>query len=110
MGGWFALRLAFVRAVLIIPLVATTLWFAWFYRKTFSSLNRYIALRAITDDTGGAGRTGSGRSSPRDPESAVTEMTVDERREQGHEFINPNLVTPLHDVWVRRIKRMHTSV
>jgi len=100
MAGWLALRLAFVRALLIIPLIAFTLWFAWFYRKTFSSLNRYIALRAIADDTGGAGTGGL-----RDPESAVTEMTVDEHREQGLEFINPNLVVPLNDVWVKKLAR-----
>ncbi|RPB24884.1 DUF221-domain-containing protein [Terfezia boudieri ATCC MYA-4762] len=104
MAGWLALRLAFVRALLIVPLIAFTLWFAWFYRKTFSSLNRYIALRAIADDTGGAGTR-----SPRDPERAVTEMTVDERREQGLEFINPNLIVPLSDVWVKTIARDYSS-
>lgn len=66
----------------------------------FSSLTRYIALRAITDDTGGAGAR-----SPRDPESTVTGMTVDEHMEQGHEFINPNLVVPLDDTWVKKIAR-----
>ena len=100
MAGWLALRLAFGRALLIVPLIAFTLWFTWFYRKTFSSLNRYIALRAISDDTGGAGTR-----SPRDSESAVTEMTVDEHREQGLEFINPNLIVPLNDVWVKNIAR-----
>lgn len=98
MAGWLALRSAYIRALLIIPLIAVTFWFTWFYRKTFSSLNRYIALRAITDDTGGAGTR-----SPRDPESTVAGMTVDERREQDHDFINPNMIIPLNDAWVKKI-------
>lgn len=93
MAGWFALRSAFIRALLIVPLIAFTLWYAWFYRRTFSSLNRYIALRAIVDDTGGAGS--SGQSLHSDVESIAVAETVDERREQGHAFINPNLVMPL---------------
>jgi hypothetical protein len=97
MAGWFALRAAFFRALLILPLMATTVSFAWFYRRTFSSLTRYIALRAITDDTGGAG--GRGES---DEEGGLVETTVDERREQGHAFVNPNLVSPLEKVWLMK--------
>jgi len=97
MAGWLALRFAFVQAGLVIPLIPFTVWFAWFYKKQFSSLNRYIALRAIVDDTGGA--------RARDPESVVTEITVDESREQGLQFINPNLVVPLDDVWVKKMAR-----
>ena len=98
------MRSAYIRALLIIPLIAVTFWFTWFYRKTFSSLNRYIALRAITDDTGGAGTR-----SPRDPESTVAGMTVDERREQDHDFINPNMIIPLNDAWVKKIGHEYSS-
>ncbi|KAF8477563.1 hypothetical protein BDZ91DRAFT_29304 [Kalaharituber pfeilii] len=103
MGGWFALRSAFIRAVLIIPLIVFTMWFAWFYRRTFSSLNRYIALRAITDDSGGA-------AARNDPESAVIEPTVDETRELGHAFVNPSLIMQLDDVWVKQLSRAYNSV
>lgn len=104
MAGWLALRLAFFQAVLIIPLIAFTFWFSWFYKRTFSSLNKYIALRAIVDDTGGAGTR-----SPRDPEGAVIDMTVDEQREQELQFINPNLVVSLDNVWVKKIARDYSS-
>ena len=103
MAAWLALRLAFFQAVLIIPLIAFTFWFSWFYKRTFSSLNKYIALRAIVDDTGGAGTR-----SPQDPECGVTDMVVDERRED-HQFINPNLTVPLDDVWVKRIVQDYSS-
>ncbi|KAI5810195.1 hypothetical protein DFH27DRAFT_179369 [Peziza echinospora] len=101
MAGWFALRAAFFRALLILPLMATTVWFAWFYRRTFSSLTRYIALRAITDDTGGAGGRGE-----RDGEGRLVETTVDERREVGVGFVNPNLVVPLEKVWLMKFNEV----
>lgn len=100
MAGWLALRLAFFQAVLIIPLIAFTFWYSWFYKNTFSSLNKYIALRVIADDSGGAGTRSS-----QDPEGAVTDMIADECREQDHQFINPNLVVSLDDVWVKKIVR-----
>lgn len=45
--GSLALRTAIVRSVLILPLLAFTIWFSYFYARTYDPLMKFIALRSI---------------------------------------------------------------
>ena len=90
-AGDLALKTAIKRSILIIPLLMGTIWFSYFYRKSYEPLMKFIALRSIDrnerfngDDRGESrydSETGHGR-------------TVDDAPETGKRFINPNLIIP----------------
>jgi len=87
-AGQLVLRTAIKRSLGIIPLVLITLWFHQVYSQSYKPLMRYIALRSIRKAEHG------------DPDAAArryeydtqNHQTVDESRESGLGFINPNLV------------------
>ncbi|KAA8895902.1 hypothetical protein FN846DRAFT_967428 [Sphaerosporella brunnea] len=83
MAGWLALRQAFTRAGLILPLLAFTMWSYWHYTKNYLPANNYIALKSVREGAA---------------ESNGIQRTLDEEREYGMDFINPNLVTPLESL------------
>jgi len=100
MSGYLALRLAYTIALLITPLVLITLWYSYFFKRHFEPLTRFISLRSIRQGEelcGDAildedlGRPGSGRE---EREAIRRLSTIDEDREKGLRFVNPNLVTP----------------
>ncbi len=116
------LRLAFFQAALVGPLVILTFWYLYHYRRRFTPLTEFIALRSIkrvsdVEPSAGAGtgrdRPDMGRGDPADrllPVAAATaerEMrltrrlsTIDEDREKGMRFVNPSLTTPLEQPWI----------
>lgn len=85
MTGWLALRQAYARATLIVPLLFFTVWTVWHYRKQYLPSNLHIALKSV-------------REHRREPVRRYT--TVDETSEEGLEFVNPSLVSALESVWV----------
>ena len=101
MAGWLALKQAAWPSLLVTPLIFGTIWFSYFYARTFEPLTQYVALRSIQreghrpshspDSTGRAGLS-QGRS-PHESETADG-STVDEERERGQRFVNPNLDSP----------------
>jgi len=96
MAGQLVLKAAVKRSVLIVPLVVGTLWFSLVFSSSYKPLMTYIALRSIrraehADD--------EARVSRYDREAPPT--TVDESRESGLRFINPNLVIPLEQPWIK---------
>ena len=96
MAGVLALKLAIKRSVLIVPLLAGTVWFILFYNKTYEPLMKFIALRSLhRDDVDSVepmeprydSETGGGRA-------------ADEDDITGLRFVNPSLVIPLEEMWV----------
>jgi hypothetical protein len=81
MAGELAIKKALIRSLILIPLILATIWFGYFYRRSYAPLTRFIALRSIERE----GRLPSGQS-PTD--------TVDEQREKHMRYVNPNLVSP----------------
>ena len=102
MAGILGLGFAIKRAILILPLIALTIWFNVFYQRTYEPLMKYIAIRSLTHEPPfGAiqpsesrymSDTGGGR-------------IVDESEETGLRYINPSLVLPLEEPWLP--KRPH---
>lgn len=89
MAGVIALKQAFTAALLVVPLIMFTMWFSYFYARTFEPLTKYIALRSISrdDDDEYIG--------PHRPSRNFRRLsTIDEDRERGQRFINPSLVVP----------------
>lgn len=105
MTGILGLSLAVYRAILIVPLIAFTIWFIVFYQRTYDPLMKFIAIRSLTHDppfgalAQGESRYESETSRGRD---------VDEDQETGLRYINPSLVSPLEDLWLAR-KRTNGS-
>lgn len=82
MAGWLALRQAFIRASLIVPLIAFTCWSLWHYNRHYLPSNLHIALKSVRDQ-------------PESPSRALPmSQTLDEASEEGLEFVNPSLVSP----------------
>ncbi|KAF3926377.1 hypothetical protein AA313_de0203399 [Arthrobotrys entomopaga] len=91
MAALLSLQGAIIRGLLIIPLIGATIWVWWFFQKSFSPLMSYIALRSLHDPD------------LRSTDSAGVEIereTVDESREMGSKFVNPNLVSELQGIWL----------
>ncbi|KAF8252786.1 DUF221-domain-containing protein [Wilcoxina mikolae CBS 423.85] len=87
MAGWLVLAQAFTRAGLVLPLLAFSLWSVWHYNHHYLPANYHIALKSI-------------KSQQSDAVEGVD--TLDREREEGQEFVNPSLVSPLENVWVTR--------
>lgn len=96
MVGVVALKQAFEAAVVIVPLLPFTIWFSYFYARTYEPLLEHIALRSIRrendsdvniadEDVSGLRPAGHLRRQSR---------TIDEDREKGQKFVNPSLYLP----------------
>ncbi|KAL8653351.1 MAG: hypothetical protein Q9210_002153 [Variospora velana] len=99
MAGLLALRTAFYRSVLIIPLLAGTIWFSIFFRRTFDPLMKFIALRSL-DSNAPFGDIFPGET--RYERETDNGRAVDEDDETGLRYINPSLVIPLEEVWLAK--------
>ncbi|KAL5391356.1 hypothetical protein DPSP01_001229 [Paraphaeosphaeria sporulosa] len=95
LAGQLALKTAFKRAVLIAPLAAGTLWFAYVYGRTYRPLMKFIALRSLKQ----AEHSDLGRG-VQEEASSEGQQTLDEAREKEMRFAHPSLVMSLDDVWI----------
>lgn len=101
MASILTLRLAFVQATLVGPLVILTFLYLFYYRRRFTPLTEFIALRSI--------KRGSDPGVESNPDEDLAERqtrlsrrmsTIDEDKEKGLRFVNPSLVTPLEQPWI----------
>ena len=99
MAGQLALRGAYKRAVIILPLLIGTFWFAIFYRRTYEPLMKFIALRSLYRDEDDDAPS---LNEPRYESETRNGRIVDDSEETGLRFINPNLIVPLEDVWLAK--------
>ncbi|KAF2725440.1 DUF221-domain-containing protein [Polychaeton citri CBS 116435] len=118
-AGQLILKQAVTRALLIIPLVIATIWFAIAYGKTYKPLMQFIALRSVRRGEGYSDESPT-RSLTMSAELAAERnvwaedgvqwrinretrfgRAVDASGETGLiKFINPNLVAPLEELWI----------
>ncbi|PGH12690.1 hypothetical protein AJ80_06636 [Polytolypa hystricis UAMH7299] len=107
MTGILALRGAITRSVLVVPLLGGTVWFYYFFSRTYEPLMKFIALRSID-----RGRVNSESDESPTPTSTLSPPSQWDRdaipmRLRGRDitprlrrYINPNLVIPLDGVWI----------
>ena len=96
MAALIALQKSFTAAILVIPLIPSTVSYSYYYARTYEPLTKFIALRSIRRESSGDtdiidGSFGTGRSLGHFRRWSTT---IDESREKGANFINPNLITP----------------
>ena len=101
MAGQLALLTAVKRSILIAPLLIGTVWFGYFYRRTYNPLMKYIALRSLHREDNGEPITLSESRYEIDTSHGTA---VDESEETGLRFINPSLIVPLEDVWLSKTR------
>ncbi|KAJ6259871.1 hypothetical protein Dda_5515 [Drechslerella dactyloides] len=95
MAALLSLQGAIIRGLLVLPLLGITIWTWWFFQKSFSPLMSYIALRSLHHP----------ESETRDRGGMETDReTVDEIREVGSKFVNPNLISELEGIWLHASK------
>ncbi|KAL2072731.1 hypothetical protein VTL71DRAFT_12074 [Oculimacula yallundae] len=102
MAGIIALKSALTPAALVVPLIPFTIWYSYYFGRTYEPLMKFIALRSIRRDSSAevniAGENIGINRPPGFARRAST--TIDEEREQGLKFINPSLVGPLGNLWI----------
>jgi calcium permeable stress-gated cation channel len=100
MTGILALKGALTASLLLVPLIAGTVWFTLYFQRTFFPLMRFIALRSIV-------RHEPPPEVPTPPQSTWDRDTdqgrmVDTDPVTGMRYMNPNLTTPLETLWIRK--------
>ena len=102
MAGILGLSLAIKRGILIVPLIAFTVWFIVYYQKTYEPLMKFIAIRSLTHEPPfGALQPGESRYES----ETGGGRNVDENEDTGLRYINPSLVLPLEEVWLAKKPR-----
>lgn len=99
LAGILGLNLAVYRAVLVVPLIAFSIWFIVYYQRTYEPLMKFIAIRSLNHDPPfGAIAQGESRY-----ESETSHgRNVDENEETGLRYINPSMILPLEDLWLAK--------
>ncbi len=90
-AGDLALKSAIKRSILVLPLLFGTIWFSYYYRKSYEPLMKFIALRSI--NLGGRSE-GTRRGESRYDSETDHARTVDDSPETGLRYINPSLIVP----------------
>ncbi|PYH99927.1 glycogen debranching enzyme [Aspergillus ellipticus CBS 707.79] len=106
MIGVLALRRAITRSLLIVPLLMATVWFSYFFARSYEPLMKFIALKSIDRERPGGGDISPSPSSTFSPPSGLERDSFPIRiggQELGlrlKKYVNPSLILPLHDAWL----------
>lgn len=106
--GVLALRKAVTRSLLVVPLLAATVWFSYFFTSNYEPLMKFIALKSIDRNRPGGGSDLSpSLSGTFSPPSGLERDSLPMRfagREIGfrlnNKYVNPSLTLPLDDAWL----------
>lgn len=106
MIGILALRSAITRSTIIVPLLGWTVWFSYFFSRTYEPLMKFIALRSTdrsrvhqTDESPSPTSTLS-PPSQWDRDAIQLRLRGVDQAHKLRRYINPNLVIPLHGAWI----------
>ncbi|THV52355.1 hypothetical protein BGAL_0081g00060 [Botrytis galanthina] len=104
MAGVIALRKAFTPAILVVPLIPFTIWYSYYFSRTFQPFIKFIALRSIRRDSDPDINIAGENIGIDQPPGHIRRRgsTVDEAREKGMRYINPSLVVPLEKIWINK--------
>jgi hypothetical protein len=95
MAGLIALKNEFIPAALVVPLIPLTIWYSYYFGRTYEPLMKFISLRSIQREGSAVADDGLHIGARRPFVGTRRESrTIDEDREKGLRFINPSLVVP----------------
>ncbi|RKF81917.1 Calcium permeable stress-gated cation channel 1 [Golovinomyces cichoracearum] len=102
MAGIIALKNQIYAAGLVVPLIPFTIWYSYYFARTYHPLMKFIALGSIRGkeciDLGNSGEGNEIYNSIDDRHGGF--KTIDEDREEGLLFVNPNFTMPLKQPWI----------
>ncbi|KAL1963500.1 hypothetical protein VTN77DRAFT_8081 [Rasamsonia byssochlamydoides] len=106
MIGVLALRRAITRSLLLVPLLGATVWFTYFFARTYEPLMKFIALRSIDKDRPDELDRSLSPPMALSPPSGLDRDSLPVRiggRDIGlrlKKYVNPNLILPLDGPWI----------
>lgn len=106
MIGVLALRQSIGRPLLLLPLLGFTVWFSYWFARTYEPLMKFIALKSINRDQPDADEISSSPSTPFSPPSGLDRDALPiqiggrELELRLKKYVNPSLIVPLHDAWL----------
>ncbi|KKK18702.1 hypothetical protein ARAM_001206 [Aspergillus rambellii] len=106
MAGSLAFRKAITRSLLIIPLLGATVWFSYFFARSYEPLTKFIALKSIYRDQPPDGDVSPSPSSTFTPPLGLDRDAFPIRiggQVLGlklKKYINPSLILPLDSAWL----------
>lgn len=104
--GVLALRKAITRSLLVVPLLGVTVWFTYWFSRTYEPLMKFIALKSIDGAQPGSGDrspTPSGILSPSsglDRDALPIRIGAQELGFRMKKYVNPSLTLPLDHAWL----------
>ncbi|KAJ6169122.1 hypothetical protein N7497_001965 [Penicillium chrysogenum] len=90
MIGVLALRRAITRSLLLVPLLGFTVWFSYWFGRTYEPLMKFIALKSINRDQPGG----------LDRDSLPIRIGGQDLELRLKKYVNPSLIVPLHAAWL----------
>ncbi|KAJ5761026.1 hypothetical protein N7520_008182 [Penicillium odoratum] len=106
MIGVLALRQSITRPLLLVPLLGFTVWFSYWFSRTYEPLMKFIALKSINREQPGGGEVSPSPSATFSPPSGLErdalpiQMGGRELENRLKKYVHPNLIVPLHDAWI----------
>lgn len=106
MIGVLALRRAITRSLLLVPLLGATVWFTYFFARTYEPLMKFIALRSIDKDRPDESEGSLSPPAVLSPPSGLDRDSLPLRiggRDIGlrlKKYVNPSLILPLDGPWI----------
>lgn len=96
MAALIALQKSFTAAVLVLPLIPATISYSYYFARTYEPLTKFIALRSIRRESSAGADITNEQFGPSSTLGNFRRwsVTIDESREKGAKFVNPNLVAP----------------
>ncbi|KAI9817952.1 MAG: hypothetical protein M1826_001457 [Phylliscum demangeonii] len=124
MFGWLALKRAIKPSAFVLPLLVGTIWFSYFYSRTYEPLTKFIALGSIRRQSARPRASirnlveNVWRDEPNDGGDGAEEeeeegdasgdhSAADENRRREPGFTNPNLTSPLNGPWLSKDQADH---
>lgn len=104
--GVLALSKAVTRSLLLVPLLGATVWFSYWFSRSYEPLMKFIALKSIDRNRPGGGDISPSPSATFSPPSGLERDALPIRvggQELGlklSKYVNPSLILPLHDAWL----------
>ncbi|KAL4797374.1 hypothetical protein BDV19DRAFT_358616 [Aspergillus venezuelensis] len=93
-------------SLLIVPLIGATVWFSYFYTRSYEPLTKFIALKSIYRDSPSSGDISPSESSILSPPIGLDRDTFTVRYGgqilglKLKKYVNPSLILPLDSAWL----------